>query len=469
MNGTERRDPGRKTVIGVILYAVLFFLIVALSNLDAINRFLAKVLDVLAPVLLGLCIAYLINPLFRIFERRVFSRIGSVSLRRTLSLLPTYLVVLALIAGLILLIIPQLIESVKTFAGNFEAHLDSLVNQLNAVIAWINNRVPSADGSPVIDPLDRATVLEKVNGLWGSLMQLIRDNMENGNISKIFAILGQTASAVTDIILAVFISLYVLATKELRYAQIIRFRVACVPESVNRILTRILTIADRSFGGFLRGKLLDSTIVGILVYLFCRIAQVPNALLVAVIVGITDIIPVIGPFIGVIPSAVIILLTDPIKVIFFLVAILVIQQIDGTSSLPRSWVKTPRFLALRHDCHHPHGLAVGTGRHDCRRSAVCNGAGTAENMDQPAPVRKGTAERNGELLRPRRALRNTGVRARHQTETKQAQSRSRGGGYRRSGNPHLRGTSAAGNLLACSAARSADVARPGGAEPVRCG
>lgn len=335
MNGTERRDPGRKTVIGVILYAVLFFLIVALSNLDAINRFLAKVLDVLAPVLLGLCIAYLINPLFRIFERRVFSRIGSVSLRRTLSLLLTYLVVLALIAGLILLIIPQLIESVKTFAGNFEAHLDSLVNQLNAVIAWINNRVPSADGSPVIDPLDRATVLEKVNGLWGSLMQLIRDNMENGNISKIFAILGQTASAVTDIILAVFISLYVLATKELRYAQIIRFRVACVPESVNRILTRILTIADRSFGGFLRGKLLDSTIVGILVYLFCRIAQVPNALLVAVIVGITDIIPVIGPFIGVIPSAVIILLTDPIKVIFFLVAILVIQQIDGNIIAPK--------------------------------------------------------------------------------------------------------------------------------------
>lgn len=335
MNETERRGPGRKTVIGVILYAVLFFLIVALSNLDAINSFLAKVLDVLAPVLLGLCIAYLINPLFRLFERRVFSRVGSTSLRRTLSLLLTYAVALALIAGLILLIIPQLIESVKTFAGNFEAHLDSLVEQLNRVIAWINNRIPSADGSPVISPLDRTSVLEKFNGLWNSLTQLIKDSMDNGNISKIFAILGQTASTVTDIILAIFISLYILATKELRYAQIIRFRVAWIPESVNRILTRIFSIADRSFGGFLRGKLLDSTIVGILVYLFCLIARIPNALLIAVIVGITDIIPVIGPFIGVIPSAVIILLTDPIKVIFFLIAILVIQQIDGNIIAPK--------------------------------------------------------------------------------------------------------------------------------------
>lgn len=336
MNENERRTPGKKAVIGVILYAVLFFLIIALSNLDAINGFLAKVLDILAPVLLGLCIAYLINPLFRLFERRVFSRIGSPSARRALSLFLTYLLVLALIAGLILLIIPQLIDSVKTFAGNFSSHLDSLVDQLNALISWLNNRLPDvADGSQAIKPLDRATILEKVNGLWDSLTKLLRDSFNNGSFSHIISILGQTASTVTDIILAIFISLYVLATKELRYAQTIRFRVAWIPEKANRILTRVLSIADRSFGGFLRGKLLDSTIVGILVYLFCLIARIPNALLIAVIVGITDIVPVIGPFIGVIPTAVIILLTDPIKVIFFLIAILVIQQIDGNIIAPK--------------------------------------------------------------------------------------------------------------------------------------
>lgn len=335
MNETEQKSPGKKFVTGVVVYAVIFFLIVALSNLATINRFLAGLLDILAPVLLGLSIAYLINPLFRVFERRVFSRVRLPSLRRTFSLLLTYAVVLALIAGLFLLIIPQLIDSVKTFAGNFNSQLDSLIGQLNSVIGRINSRLPSADGSGAIPELDRATVLKKVTELWDSLMQYIRSSMNSGNISHIFSILSQTASVVTDIILAVFISLYVLATKELRYAQTAKFRLACIPERANRLLTRVLSIADRSFGGFLRGKLLDSAIVGLLVYLFCSIARIQNPLLIAVIVGITDIIPVIGPFIGVIPSAVIILLTDPVKVIFFLIAILVIQQIDGNIIAPK--------------------------------------------------------------------------------------------------------------------------------------
>ena len=335
MNENEQKNPDKRPVTWVIVYAVVFFLIVALSNLSAINSFLARVLDILSPVLLGLCIAYLINPLFRVFERRAFYRVRPASLRRTLALLLTYAVVVALIAGLLLLIIPQLIGSIKAFAGSFNSRMDSLVEQLNTLIDWLNARLPGHDNSPAITPLDRATVLKKVNELWNSLTELIKKSIDSGSISRIFAIIGQTASVVTDIILAIFISLYILATKELRYAQIKKLRVAWIPPRVNATLTRILSIADRSFGGFLRGKILDSFIVGVLVYLFCLIARIPNPILIAVIVGITDIIPVIGPFIGVIPSAVIILLTDPIKVVFFLIAILVIQQIDGNIIAPK--------------------------------------------------------------------------------------------------------------------------------------
>ena len=335
MNENEQKNPDKRPVTWVIVYAVVFFLIVALSNLSAINSFLARVLDILSPVLLGLCIAYLINPLFRVFERRAFYRVRPASLRRTLALLLTYAVVVALIAGLLLLIIPQLIGSIKAFAGSFNSRMDSLVEQLNTLIDWLNARLPGHDNSPAITPLDRATVLKKVNELWNSLTELIKKSIDSGSISRIFAIIGQATSVVTDIILAIFISLYILATKELRYAQIKKLRVAWIPPRVNATLTRILSIADRSFGGFLRGKILDSFIVGVLVYLFCLIARIPNPILIAVIVGITDIIPVIGPFIGVIPSAVIILLTDPIKVIFFLIAILVIQQIDGNIIAPK--------------------------------------------------------------------------------------------------------------------------------------
>lgn len=336
MNETGRKPPDKRLVIGVILYAVTFFIIIAVSNLQALNHWLARVLDIIFPVLLGLAIAYLINPIFRFFERRVFSRVSAVRMRRVLALLLTYLLLLAIIAGLILLIIPQLVSSVKTFAGNFNNHIDSLIVQLNGLIERLNQVLPARqDGSSALTLLDRDTVLSKVNGLWDSLVALLRDSMSNGGFSHIFEILSQTTSVITNTIFSIFISLYVLATKELRYAQVMKFRTGWFSNRTNSAVTRILSIADRSFGGFLRGKLLDSTIVGILVYLFCLIAKIQNPILIAVIVGVTDIIPVIGPFIGVIPSAVIILLTDPIKVILFLLAILVIQQIDGNIIAPK--------------------------------------------------------------------------------------------------------------------------------------
>lgn len=336
MNETERKNPSRKALITVAVYAVLFFLIVALSNLEAINAFLAKVLDVLAPVLLGLALAYLINPLFRLFERRVLLHVKPHAWRRVLALLLTYAVLFAVIAGLLLLIIPQLIDSITTFAGNINGHLDSLIGQINSLIEKLNAWL-AGEGSEgaAIEPLDRESVLRQLGDLWNSLLSLLKDSVSSGSLSHIVSVLSQTASLVTDGILALFVSLYLLSTKELRAAQVSRLRVAYLPERINRALTKILSIVDKSFGGFLRGKILDSAIVGCLVYLFCTIVRIPNALLIAVTVGVTDIIPVIGPFIGVIPSALIILLTDPFKVVLFLIAILVIQQIDGNIIAPK--------------------------------------------------------------------------------------------------------------------------------------
>lgn len=336
MNETERKHPKRRWILGVILYAVVFFLVVAISNLEAVNSFLSRLLGVLAPVLLGLAIAYLINPLFRLLERRVFHRLRSAWLRRTLSLLLTYVIAFALICGLVLLIVPQLVDSIRVFAANFNSQLDSLIQSLNSLIEGLNAILPAgSDGTSAIPPLNCDTLFAKVNELWESLLLLLQESVTSGNISHVISFLSQTASVVTDIILAVFISLYLLATKELRYAQVKKFRTAWIPERIDSMLSKTLSIADRSFGGFLRGKILDSTIVGILVYLFCLIIRIPNPHLIAVIIGITDIIPVIGPFIGVIPSAIIILLTDPIKTIFFLLAILVIQQIDGNIIAPK--------------------------------------------------------------------------------------------------------------------------------------
>ncbi len=336
MNEAERPRISKKMLIGITLYAVIFFATILISNLDAVNKFLAKVLTVLRPVLIGLILAYLGNPFFRFFERKAFFHVRPITLRRWLALLCTYLVLFLIIVGLLLLIIPQLVSSVQTFIQNFDANLDSMLEQVNGLLVDLNQKLPPhEDGSPAIPYLNAAFIREKATMLWGELLKALGENFRPENMGFIKDLFGQASTIVTDSIIGIFISLYLMASKEKRYAQVMKFRRAYFGDALNQRVTYALTVADRSFGGFLRGKLLDSCIVGLLVYTVCVIFNIPYAVLVAVIVGITDIIPVIGPFIGVIPTAIIILLTDPIKVIIFVLAILVIQQIDGNIIAPK--------------------------------------------------------------------------------------------------------------------------------------
>lgn len=336
MNQSEQPKISKRMLIWTILYAILFFAIILISNLKAVNLWLSGLLTILRPVLIGLVIAYLCNPFFRFFERKLLFHVRPPKLRRVLSLLLTYLLLLLIIAGLLLLLIPQLISSVQNFIQNFDSSLSSMVDQLNSLLSSLNAKLPARnDGTPAISLLNAENIRMRIAELGDVIMKELENSLKPENLKFVKDFLNQTTSLLTMLVFAFFVSLYLLASKEKRYAQIMKFRKAYFSERVNARLTHILTVADRSFGGFLRGKILDSTIVGILVYLTCLIFQIPYAVLVAVVVGITDIIPVIGPFLGVIPTAIIILLTDPIKVIIFLISILVIQQIDGNIIAPK--------------------------------------------------------------------------------------------------------------------------------------
>lgn len=336
MNQSQENKISRRSSLALTVGAVTLLLILLIANLDTVNRWLGVILSVLAPVLTGLVIAYLANPFFRFFERRVFLHFNRPKLRRILSLLLTYLALFAIIAGLLLLIVPQLVESIKNFIGESDAYLSDVVEKANGLIAKINQKVPpKEDGTPFLAPLDKDQILSKVGEIWNTLTEKIADDFGPEQMGVIRKNLQNATKVILDVIFGVMISVLLLASKERCYAQIMRFRRAYLGDRVNEVITRFVQIADESFGGFLRGKLLDSCIVGILVYIACLIFGIPYAILVAVIIGITDVIPVIGPFIGVIPTAIIILLTDPVKVLIFLISILVIQQIDGNIIAPK--------------------------------------------------------------------------------------------------------------------------------------
>jgi len=336
MNQSQENRIPRRFRLGFIAGGAALLLILLIANLDAVNEWLGKVLRVFAPLLTGLVIAYLANPFFRFFERRMLLHLKRPKLRRVLSLILTYLLLLAIIAGLILLIIPQLVESIKNFVGRSDEYVSDVVEKVNHLLESINSRLPAKeDGSPFLSPLNKDQIMTKAGELWNTLTEKIASNINPDQMGALRENLENAAKIFLDAVFGLMISVLVLASKERCYAQVMRFRRAYFSDKVNDIITRFSDIADRSFGGFLRGKLLDSCIVGCLVYVACLIFRIPYGILVAVIIGITDVIPVIGPFIGVIPTAVIILLTDPVKVLVFLISILVIQQIDGNIIAPK--------------------------------------------------------------------------------------------------------------------------------------
>ena len=336
MNENERPKISKKTLIGIVLYAVAFFAILFISNIEEVRGWIAVINAILSPIITGLVIAYLANPFFKFFERRLLLHVRPFQIRRLLSLILTYLLLLLLIGGLLLLIVPQLISSIQSFSQNFDQNLESGLQQINNLITALNRSLPvKEDGTALIPTLNTALVKSGLASAWAFLKQFVQDHLRPENIGTITTIISKTGGMLTNVLLGIFISIYLLASKEKRYAQIMKFRRAYFGDTLNHRITNFCTIADNSFGGFLRGKLLDSTIVGLLVYITCLIFGVPYPVLVAVIIGITDIVPVIGPFIGVIPTAIIILLTEPIKVIIFLIAILIIQQIDGNIIAPK--------------------------------------------------------------------------------------------------------------------------------------
>ena len=322
-----------------IAVGAAFMLLLLILYKESLNVFIGALLDLLRPVLIGLILAYFANSIFRFFERKVFLKVKPSSVRRVLSLLLSYAVICLILVILLLLILPQLFESIGGFLNNYNEHLETSVDALNALIFRINTLLPDrADGTAYVPYLKLDEILKGLESLVASLdlsMEDLAAYFTPEAFGSLITVASGLVSLVADIVLGIFISIYLLNRKEKFYAQILRFRRAFFSDSVNRVLTRIISTADRSFGSFIKGKLVDSSIVGLLVYIALSLLRVPNALLIAVIVGITDIVPIIGPFVGVIPSGVIILLTEPSKLIPFLLCILVIQQIDGNIIAPK--------------------------------------------------------------------------------------------------------------------------------------
>ena len=334
MDNTTHKQINKKWLIGAIVYALAFLFVLMIANLNMVNEWLGKALLVLRPVLIGLVLAYFCNPLFRLFERNLFFKVRPIRLRRVLSLIFTYLIVFLILLFFLLLLIPQLVSSISNFVESYDVYMDKLIGYANEVIVSLNNRF-SGSGSE-IPLLNAEGIKTSISDFFVSIdNDTIMEWVQSIDIVFVGELLQNVFSILTDIIFGFFISLYLLNSKEKRYAQIMRMRKALFSDSVNERITDICTITNRSFGGFFRGKLLDSFIIAILVYIAIWLYGIEYPLLIATIIGITDIVPIIGPIIGVFPAGLIILLSQPEKLIPFIIIIILVQQLDGNIISPK--------------------------------------------------------------------------------------------------------------------------------------
>ena len=268
--------------------------------------FFDKLMSVLSPVIYGLVFAYLLAPIVDFFDRYIQKGLPKVksSLVRGLSILVTWICVIALIYLMFSILIPELVDSTKTLADNFESYYKTVYNWVTALVE--NENLFS-------DEVLSDQVLSALNDYYDKLVKWVTDTVIPQAQVAIVAVTGGIWSVVIflkNILIGMMISVYLLARKESFAKQSKKILYAILPETPYRRTLRAVAEADRIFSGFVRGKLLDSLIIGILCFICCSIFKFPYTPIISVFVGVTNIIPIFGPFLGAIPSAFLILLVN---------------------------------------------------------------------------------------------------------------------------------------------------------------
>ena len=307
-------------------------------KVGTLQSFLAKLTDILAPVLYGFAMAYLLAPIVNWLER-VLTGGANRALKgkglpvpnrwlRALSIFLTWAFVLFLIYLLLVMLIPQLVESITMLIDNAQLYYRQVYDWVNELL-----NAKSGVGSWATEMIDRyydnaLDLLEKNILPWA---QTLLTSLTGGIWSGILGVV----TFVKNFIIGIVVSIYMLAMKERSAARCAKLVYGVFTEERARLIVRGTRRVDRIFSGFVRGKLLDSLIIGILCFIGCSILGIPYTPLVSLIVGVTNVIPFFGPVLGAVPSAFLILLVSPLKCLYFVIFVFILQQLDGNVIGPR--------------------------------------------------------------------------------------------------------------------------------------
>ena len=315
---------------GIVFYYFVFHS----SNIKA---GISMMTDILMPVVVGMAIAYLLTPVLNFLELKIFFPICRAlkmkeskrqkSIVRGIGILSTAFLFIGLIYLLVHMLVSQIVPSIQNIVVNFDSYTANITRWLNKALE--DN--PEAGRYVINTVTTYSSDLEK----W---ITGILPNTAAGLIKTVSMSVLSAFNVLWDFIIGFIISIYVMASKEKFAGQAKKVIYAVFEQDTSNVLIRNLRFTNDMFIGFLGGKIVDSIIIGILCLIGCTILKTPYGALVSVIIGCTNIIPFFGPFLGAIPSALLIFVVDPmhpLNCVYFVLFIIILQQVDGNIIGPK--------------------------------------------------------------------------------------------------------------------------------------
>lgn len=320
---------GLTAFIVIVACISVFFLIYRYTGLTELWN---KLLGILQPITIGLIIAYLVNPIVKfeekyllpLLKKKIKNPKRAEKLSRGASILGALVFVGLIIGVLLQMVIPELYRSI-------EKMIVDLPKQVNSFMDWAESYID--EDSKLAKYLEQG--LQQGIAFFEDWAKTEFLPQTKNIITSLTTGVISVVKVLFNVVIGIIISVYVLMGKETFVGQAKKLVYAVFPAKQANVIVHTVHKSNKIFGGFISGKILDSLIIGIICFIGLSILKMPYTLLVSVIVGVTNIIPFFGPYLGAVPSAILIALSSPLYGLYFVIFILVLQQIDGNIIGPK--------------------------------------------------------------------------------------------------------------------------------------
>jgi hypothetical protein len=311
-------------IVGALL--IIFNQIV--GNYESFSEGVGTIKTIVSPFIYGFVMAYLLSPIYNATVRGLYKLLGKYfknkqrlfSFCKLVASVVAVVCLIGAVAGLIALIVPQVIESLTGI-------LKSLPQRLTQLSALFND---------ITSKMDNKRLAMKMSEIYAQVQTNLIELAQTKLLPGMGTLVGQVSTQVLltlktmmNVMIGVMACVYMLNSKERFQGQFKKVILATLPKEKAEAVFDFAKFTNRTFGGFINGKIIDSIIIGIICFILMEIFGFPYPILISAIIGITNVIPFFGPFIGAIPAAIIILLVSPIHALYFLILIFILQQVDG--------------------------------------------------------------------------------------------------------------------------------------------